>query len=122
MIGPTGVYCINAKHHPGKRIWVAKDVFMVNGHRQPYIRASRHEASKVNKLLTKHVRYPIQSVGVIVVVRADDFKVKEMPEDVYVVGRREILRWLRNRKEVLSDTEVASVFEIARRSTTWIDK
>jgi hypothetical protein len=119
VIGPTGVYCINAKHHPGKRIWVAKDVFMVNGHRQPYIHASRHEATKVSKLLTKHLGRFVQSVGVIAVVRADDIIVKEAPTDVHVVGRRQLVRWLRTRPTILSDADVADVYEISRRSTTW---
>jgi nuclease-like protein len=121
VIGPAGVYCINAKHHPGKRVWVAKDVFMVNGHRQPYIHASRHEAAKVGKLLTNHTGHFVQCVGVIVVVRADDLNVKEAPRDVHVIGRRQVVRWLRRRPEVLSDIEVQAIFESARQSTTWTE-
>jgi len=121
-IGPTGIYCINAKHHPGKRVWVAKDVFMVNGHRQPYIHASRREASRVSKILTKQTGHHIQSVGVIVVVRANDLTVKEASGDVYVIGRRELVRWLRRRPDTLSDSEVQAIFESARQSTTWTSK
>ena len=35
VIGPGGIFTVNAKHHPGAKIWVGGDTFMVNGHRQP---------------------------------------------------------------------------------------
>jgi hypothetical protein len=31
VIGRPGVFCLNAKHHPGAAIWVAGNTFMVNG-------------------------------------------------------------------------------------------
>lgn len=34
------------KHHPGAKIWVDGDTFMVNGTRAPYVRNSRHEARR----------------------------------------------------------------------------
>lgn len=30
-----GVFTLNAKNHPGAKIWIGGDTFMVNGHRQP---------------------------------------------------------------------------------------
>jgi hypothetical protein len=47
VIGPGGVFMLNVKHHPGARLWVAGDTFMVDGVRQPYVRNSRHEADRV---------------------------------------------------------------------------
>ncbi|WP_169923783.1 nuclease-related domain-containing protein [Propionicimonas paludicola] len=35
VIGPCGIFTINAKHHPRGRIWVAGATFMVNGNRVP---------------------------------------------------------------------------------------
>jgi hypothetical protein len=41
------VYTINTKAHFGKKIWAAGSTFMVNGHKQPYIRNSQYEAKRV---------------------------------------------------------------------------
>ncbi|HEX2027330.1 MAG TPA: nuclease-related domain-containing protein, partial [Nitriliruptorales bacterium] len=40
VVGPGGVFTVNAKHHPDARIWVGGDAFLVNGSRQPYVRNS----------------------------------------------------------------------------------
>jgi hypothetical protein len=96
VIGPGGVFTINAKHHPGAKIWVGGDTFMVNGQRQPYIRNSRHEAK-----------------------RAADVAVKKAPDDVFVVPRAQVARWLRRSPEVLAADAIEAIFATARRSTTW---
>jgi hypothetical protein len=46
VIGPGGVFSLNAKHHPGGKVWVGGNTLMINGHRQPYIRNSRFEAQR----------------------------------------------------------------------------
>lgn len=52
VIGPGGVFTINAKHHPGARVWVGGEAFFVNGQRHPYVRNSRHEAQRASVLLS----------------------------------------------------------------------
>ena len=59
LIGPGGVFTVNAKHHPGAKIWVGGNTFMVNGHRQPYVRNSRYEATRAAKLLTAACGFPV---------------------------------------------------------------
>jgi hypothetical protein len=119
VIGPGGVFTINAKHHPGAKIWVGGDTFMVNGHRQPYIRNSRHEAKRAARLLSASCGFPVEVAGVVVPVRAADVAVKKAPDDVFVVSRAQVARWLRRRPEVLSADAIETIFAIARRSTTW---
>ena len=85
VIGPGGVFTINAKHHPGAKIWVGGDTFMVNGQRQPYIRNSRHEAKRAARLLSASCGFPVEVAGLVVPVRADDVTVKQAPDDVLVV-------------------------------------
>ncbi len=46
LIGPPGVFTVNAKHHPSASVWVGGDTFMVNGQRMPYIRNSRHDSRR----------------------------------------------------------------------------
>jgi hypothetical protein len=119
VIGPGGVFTLNAKHHPRADIWVGGNTFMVNGHRQPYVRNSRHEASRAARLLSTACGFPVPVTGVVVPVGADTFTVRTPPVDVVVINRMAVDGWLRRRPEVLSPEQVAAVFEAARRSTTW---
>lgn len=122
VIGPAGVFTINAKHHPRTSVWVGGDTFMVNGQRVPYIRNSRHEARRAAKLLTRQAGFSVEVTGVIAVMGAHDgFKVKKQPEDgaVVVVQRKRISQYLRRLPQVLHPDDVETIFEVARRSTTW---
>jgi len=64
VIGRAGVFIVNAKHRPRARVWVGGETFMVNGHRQPYVRNSRHEATRASRLLTAAGGFPLSVVGV----------------------------------------------------------
>jgi hypothetical protein len=119
VIGPAGVFSLNAKHHVNASIWVAGDVFIVNGRRQPYVRNSRHEAQRVGRLLSAACKMPIEARGVIVVVNADSFTIQERPLCVDVLHRRQLCRWLQRQPVVLAATSVERMFEAARRSSTW---
>ncbi|MBM0123447.1 NERD domain-containing protein [Pimelobacter simplex] len=122
VVGPPGVFTVNAKHHPNASIWVGGDTFMVNGQRVPYIRNSRHEARRAARLLTEHAGFPVTAAGVIAVMGAHKgFKIRAQPEDgaVVVVTRRRIAHHLLSQPHRLSPREVDAVYDIARRSTTW---
>jgi hypothetical protein len=118
-IGPGGVFTLNAKHHPGAKIWVRGDQILVNGHFHAYARNSRFEAERASRFLSGAVGRPVIVTGVVVPVRAESVTVKEHPADVWVVTRRHIQGWLRRRPQVLSDAEVTEIYDVARRSTTW---
>lgn len=118
-IGPGGVFTLNAKHHPGAKIWIAGDTFMVDGHRQPYIRNSRHEAPRAARLLTAACGFDVHVEGVVVTVNASDFTVKKPPIGVSAVYRRGLARWLLQHGDVLATDVIEAVFTAARRSTTW---
>lgn len=119
VIGPPGVFTLNAKHHPGAKIWIGGDTFMVNGQRQPYVRNSRFEARRAAKLLSAATGAPVVAVGVIVPVGAADIRVKKLPADVKVVNRMRLVRWLESLPPVLPPERIDALFNAARRSTTW---
>lgn len=119
VVGPGGVFTLNAKHHPGARIWIRGNGFRVNGTQVPYVRNSRHEAERASRFLTAACGFPVAVAGIIVPVGADSITVKEPPADVHVVNRMALADWLRRRPLVLDDDVIAAVFEAARRSTTW---
>jgi hypothetical protein len=62
---------------------------------------------------------PIEARGVIVVVNADSFTIKEQPVGVDVLYRRQLRRWLERPPVVLEATSAERIFEAARRSSKW---
>jgi len=119
VIGPGGVFTLNTKHHPDGTLWVGGDTFLVNGHRQSYVRNSRHEADRAARLLTAASGLRLRVAGVIVPVDARRLVIKSEPADVAVVPRKCLTAWLLNSRQVLDDRTIAVVAEAARRSTTW---
>ncbi|HVE45209.1 MAG TPA: NERD domain-containing protein [Acidimicrobiales bacterium] len=119
IIGPPGVFTLNAKNHPGAKIWIGGDTFLVNGQRQPYVRNGRFEARRAARLLSAATSAPVVAVGVIVPVGAADIRVKKLPADVKVVNRMRLVRWLESLPPVLPPERIDALFNAARRSTTW---
>lgn len=120
IIGPGGVFSVNAKHHPGADIRVSGDTFLVNGDRQPYVRNSRHEAARASRLLSEKCGFPVPVHGLIVTVNAKDVTIKTAPKDVQVLYRMHLAKWLLRHGEVLNEEAINAIFQMARRSTTWV--
>ena len=120
VIGPGGIFSINAKYHRGARIWVGGDTIMVNGTRQPYVRNSRHEARKASRLLSRAIGEPATVHGLVVPVSANTFTVREQPNDVHVINRVRLIRHLRSLPETIDLAMVQRVFNVARLSSTWM--
>lgn len=122
LIGPGGVFTLNAKFHPDASVWSAGDAFMVNGQRVPYVRNSRFEVARADRILTMSTGMRIDARGVIVVVGARrGMKVKSQPEDgkVLVLTRRQLVRWLQKQPQRLSNVDVERIYAHARRAETW---
>jgi hypothetical protein len=124
VIGPAGVFTINTKHHPGAKIWVGKDQLRVNGHVQPYIRNSRFEAQRVAKLLSAACGFDVRSDALLVLFAVEEITIKTEPGEkdgrtVHVKYRRQAIRWLRKQPTVLTDEQIDTIYEQARRSSTW---
>lgn len=119
VIGPGGVFTVNAKHHPRAKVWVGGNTVMINGTRVPYVRNSRHEAARAAKLLSEVVGFPVRVEGLIVTVNAADVVVKNQPDGVSVVPRMQVAKWLLRHGDIYSLEALDALFEAARRSTTW---
>lgn len=119
VIGPGGIFTVNAKNHPNAKIWVGGNTFMVNGHRQPYIRNARYEADRAAKLLAAACGFPVHVQGLIVTVNAQDVVIKSEPDGVNVTWRNNLVKWLLRHGDIHGSDTLDAVFEAARRSTTW---
>jgi hypothetical protein len=120
VIGPGGVFTLNTKNHLGKRVYVNANGIRVTGQRVPYVRNSRHEAERASRLLTLATGWPVVVTGVVVIL-ADEVSHKGHPEPVKAVGRKDIAGWLRRQSPQLTPDQVDHIYEVARRSTTWLE-
>jgi hypothetical protein len=121
VVGPGGVFTVNTKHHPGKKVWVGGETVLVSGHPQPYVRNARFEAQRAARCLGNATTARIDVVGLIAIVGAEPFTVKAQPEDgrVHVLARRELVRWLQRRPVAFFPGEVDRIFDVARDARIW---
>lgn len=119
VIGPAGVFTINAKHHLLTKVWVGGNTFMVNGQRYPYVRNARHEAQRATRLLSAAAGFGVDVRPVIAVVNAKDLRIKAQPDDVHVSADARLRRCFLRQPTVLSNDGVDHIWRAARKSTTW---
>ena len=118
LIGPAGVFTLNAKNHHGCQAWVGGDCFMVNGQRVHHVRNARHEATRASRLLSEAVGWEVPVRGWVVTVRCD-LTVKKQPEDVHVMTRRDLVRHARRLESQLDEGQTRAILAAARRGSTW---
>lgn len=122
VIGPAGVFTLNTKRHPNGRATVGQWKIYVSGQPTDYLRNSKHEADRAQRLLSTACGFAVAVTPVVVFVNLEDFKVKQAPANgVQVVTRRQLVAWLTSLPAATSPATVEAVFEKARFSTTWHD-
>ncbi len=119
LIGASGVFTINTKHHEGKSVWVAGGTLMVSGQKQNHIRNSVHEAARAGKLLSAATGLDVPVAGVIVLVGTRKVDIKKAAAGATVLTSAQLLRWLGKRPPVLAGDAVAQIAAAANRPETW---
>jgi hypothetical protein len=119
VIGPGGVFTVNANHHPGQSVWVASRAFLVGGQRVPELRRSEYGAERATARLSRVLPPEVDVTPVIALVGATSITVEEQPAFVQVMDARGLVRWLRTRPQVLDAGQVASLVVAARNPDTW---
>jgi hypothetical protein len=119
VIGPGGVFIINTKNHPGQTVWASQRAFMVSGIRHPYIRNMEYEMGRVERLLSSAAGMSVEVSGILAVVAAKSITVREKHRDVTVLSTASIVRWLLDRRVVLSPVEIAAIGNSAELAATW---
>jgi len=122
VVGPGGVFLLNAKNHPGARLFVEGDIFRVNGKDRPYISTSRQNASRAMDLMNRDSGFDLGVTGVIVPVKDRRLVVQQAPDDVAVIERDGLAEWLLDRPEELSEHKVIITYSIASEATGWGDR
>lgn len=119
LVGPGGVFTINTKAHRDANVWVGGNTLLVNGHKQPYLRNSRHEAARASRLLSAATGLTVTARGVIVLVDPRHLTIRNVPPDVTITTRYGLKRWASDLPPVLSEEQVEAIFNQVRRSATW---
>ncbi len=122
LIGPGGIFTINTKHHPGALVSVRDDVITVNRHPTEHAQKARAEADRAGRLLGTAIgRGPIAVTPLVVIVGAG-VRGSGQPRGVTVLVAPKLVRWLRKQPLVLNPDTVAKLYNMARRSTTWLPR
>jgi hypothetical protein len=122
VIGPGGVFTVNTKTHPEGRVWVGRNSVRVNGHAVPYLRNSRFEAQRAERLLSAAVGFPVPVRPALVFLTGTlipNVTIRTAPDDVVILDRTDIPGAFKRSSRKLAAEQVATIYEHARRSTTW---
>jgi hypothetical protein len=119
VIGPSGVFCLNAKRHIGARVFAGGGSVKVNGQPTQYVRNSQHEAQRVSTLLSAAVGYDVEVTPMIVIVDARKVTHGKKEPVVPVMSLPRMTRWLRRRRATLSPQQVVELSHAASRLSTW---
>lgn len=118
LIGPGGVFTINAKHHRGARIWVGDDAVRIGGRSYPYVRKARAEAHRASAALTRACGFPVPVEAVLAFVDAAALTVVPTLRDVRAMPHREAAA-LRHLSGAWDRAQVDAIHAAARTPTTW---
>lgn len=124
VVGPGGVFTLNAKHHHGSDVWVGGDAFKLN-HGQSkrswknYAEKSRREAARASELLSAAVGCGVAVAGLVVLVGVSKLTVKAQPPDVRILEQSELVDHLLRQPASLGEQSTARVLKAARLESTW---
>lgn len=123
-IGPGGVVVFNTKFHPRAKFKTSSAGIFVNGFRTNYINEAKDQARRAYERLSK-AGAPIGFVRPWIVLVNGSLLSPEVegaftPKDVSVSTNWNLKINLRRMEPTMSDEQVDEVFQIARKSTTWI--
>lgn len=125
VIGPPGVFTINTKYSPGKRIWSAgHGVYVGNRPENHFIRNLDFEVRRASQRLTRAVGFPVRPMGLLVFVDPATMNRKEPIDngafDLRVISDAELLGTIGTR-EALDPEQVRRISECAVLPATWRD-
>jgi hypothetical protein len=122
VLGPGGAFCLNTKRLDyDADVVVTGRQFRVNGYSRPYYPKAVKEACRVEARLQSAAGWevPVRPVLVVCNVNVENVRIREQPDDVTVVFRREVVRWLRAQATTLAPEQLALLVRKARHPSTW---
>ncbi|SFR83578.1 Nuclease-related domain-containing protein [Agromyces sp. CF514] len=121
VIGPSGVFTMNTKHHEGKEVWVGAKRLLVNGQRTDHLRNAEFEAKRAAQRLSAATGTPVAVMPMIVIVAARRLTIREQPATVCVLAESQLVDRLTTGPVVLTPSEIDAMTDAAARPETWHD-
>ncbi len=118
VIGPGGVFAINAKNHAGSRIWVNDRTFLVDGRNKDHLHAALREMTRASRLLSEAVGARVDVTPVVVVANPQSITLGVATPLVHVLSSSGLYRFL-HRRRVLSPADIARLSAAAADFSTW---
>lgn len=119
VIGPAGVFAVNAYNHARQNVLVSRRAFVVEGHHLQYIRQAEAAIGQVERMLEASAGHRVRASTIIVVIDPGSLQVRGVPRDVFVVEAASLPRWLKARDRELGAAAVAELTALAHLGTTW---
>jgi hypothetical protein len=117
VIGPPGIFSLNAKSHEGRRVRAAGGRLLVNGRRSDQLDHCLDETGRASTLLSSIAGTPVEVTPVVVVV--DPASVTRKSPKVDVLEVEQVPQWFATLPRQLSDDTVAHFSTIAELSGSW---
>ncbi|GAA3662869.1 NERD domain-containing protein [Nocardioides ginsengisoli] len=105
VIGPGGVFTITTTRRPGAGVRV--------------LRSARHQAERAGRRLGAAYGHPVAVEGLVVPADSDEVGVTSRSSGVAVVPQRLLADWLLRHGDTLAPAAVESLYDVARRPSTW---
>jgi hypothetical protein len=118
VVGPGGVFTVNAKHHEGRNVWVGDARLLVNGQGTDHLRNAGFEARRAAKLLSAATGLRVDVTPIVAIVGARRITMRGTPGAV-VLRSSQLTRWLSSRRPVLTPDVVALISSQAAKPATW---
>ena len=119
VIGPAGVYTVNAKFHQQASVWVGGKRILVNGRRTDHLRNAEFEARRAAKLLSLAAGRRVEVTPILAIVAARRITLRERPLHVLVTSSHDLPRLLLSRPPLLTGDEAAELHDLAATPATW---
>lgn len=119
VIGPAGLFVVQAAYAHDARVWAGGDTFVVGGRRRSTIVDARAYALCARALVELRLGYHVPGRAIVVPVGASHVDVALMSDGVAVVEPDALTRWLSLLATPWTSDVADSAYDVARRSSTW---
>lgn len=120
VVGPGGVFTVQAKHHIDASVWVAGRTVLVTGSSRPIVQKAEAEARRVDRIVAQVLADPPAVRPVIAVVGAKRVTVRPAQRSVTVLRAEQLRRFLRGQPQRLTPTEVRALVAAFEDPATWL--
>src|SRR5918999_4243813 len=100
VVGPGGVFAINAKNLKGA-IWIGRGTVLHEGHRTDFLTKAAAGARRASAMLGAAIGRPVEVRGVVAIL-ADEWTIEGRPSDVFVAAPRGVKDWMLRLPAVLT--------------------